>query len=88
MLEWCLDNRVTHIQAVTHTLTLPPFLELNPETIALVFSNSYGEGPRVRIGRECIAWRWAVTQELITNIHRYSDPGVRSMVFMQNEVAI
>ena len=73
MLEWCKSNRITHIQAVTDTLTFPTFVEMTSQTQPLGLSHPFGGGPGVPGGGECMAWRWPVTDEVIADIQRYGE---------------
>lgn len=73
MLEWCKDNGVTHIQTVVDKHTFPTFLEMTKYTRPLGLPHPYGGGPDAPGGGECLAWRWPVTNEVISDIRTYGN---------------
>jgi len=71
VVEWCMSQKLTHLQAVVDTATLPTFIEMTPRTIPLGLSHPYGGGRRVPGGGECIAFRWPITLEVLEDVRAY-----------------
>ena len=71
VVEWCLSKKLSHLQAVVDTATLPTFIEMTPRTIPLGLSHPYGGGRRVPGGGECIAFRWPITLEVLEDVRAY-----------------
>ena len=57
LTEWCLDNRISFIQAVIDTTSLPTFIQLNPEVRRWAWHNHMVAGVMRRAA--VIVWRSA-----------------------------
>ena len=71
VVEWCMSQKLTHLQAVVDTATFPTFIEMTPRTIPLGLSHAYGGGRGVPGGGECIAFRWPITLEVLEDVRAY-----------------
>jgi len=71
MLEWSLRRKLSFLQTVIETATLPSYLELTPQTIPLGLSHAYGGGRRTTGGGECMAIRWPVTLQVLEDVRAY-----------------
>lgn len=71
MLEWALDNRVSHIQTVIDTATFASFVEMTEETLPLGLSHDYGGGPAAPGGGRCMGIRWPVTAKVRNDLLLY-----------------
>jgi acyl-homoserine lactone synthase len=71
MLEWSLDQRLSFLQTVIETSTLPAYLDLTPQTIPLGLSHPYGGGRRAPGGGECMAIRWPVSLQVLEDVRSY-----------------
>ncbi len=71
MLEWSLGRKLSFLQTVIETATLPSYLELTPQTIPLGLSHPYGGGRRTPGGGECMAIRWPVTLQVLEDVRAY-----------------
>jgi acyl-homoserine lactone synthase len=73
MLEWSLRRKLSFLQTVIETATLPSYLELTPQTIPLGLSHPYGGGRRAPGGGECMAIRWPVTQQVLGDVRAFGN---------------
>ena len=71
MLEWSLRKKLSFLQTVIETATLPSYLELTPQTIPLGLSHPYGGGRRTPGGGECMAIRWPVSLQVLSDVRTY-----------------
>lgn len=83
LTEWCLDNRISFIQAVIDTTSLPTFIQLNPQVRPMGLAHSYGGGRDAPGGGDCLAIRWPCTQHVIEAISRYGGLGAYGHHSMQ-----
>ena len=74
MLEWSLRRKLSFLQTVIETATLPSYLELTPQTLPLGLSHPYGGGRRAPGGGECMAIRWPVTQQVLRDVRAFGNP--------------
>jgi acyl-homoserine lactone synthase len=72
VVEWCLQRKLTHLQAVVDTATFSTFVEMNPLTIPLGLSHPYAGGRSAPGGGECIAFRWPITLEVLEHVRAYA----------------
>lgn len=75
MLEWSLRRKLSFLQTVIETATLPSYLELTPQTVPLGLSHPYGGGRRTPGGGECMAIRWPVTLQVLEDVRAYGGLG-------------
>lgn len=71
VVEWCLQRRLTHLQAVTDTATFATFVDMNPLTRPLGLPQPYAGGKSAPGGGECIAFRWPITLEVLEHVRSY-----------------
>jgi N-acyl-L-homoserine lactone synthetase len=75
LLEWCLDRRLSHLQAVVDAAALSSFIEITPRTIPLGLPHPYGGGRGAPGGGECVAFRWPISVQVLDDIRAYSGVG-------------
>ncbi len=73
LVEWCMDQKHTHLQTVIDKAALPSFVEMTMLTQPLGLSHPFGGGPDVAGGGECMAFRWPITQELLNDLIIYGE---------------
>lgn len=71
MMRWALKRNAQYIQTVIDTATLSSFVEMTPQTIPLGLSSPYGGGRSAPGGGECMAIRWPVNVEVLSDIITY-----------------
>lgn len=73
LLEWCLEQHLTHLQTVIDAGALSSFLKITPQTRALGLSHPFGGGKDAPGGGECLAFRWPITEEVLDDVRAYGD---------------
>jgi acyl-homoserine lactone synthase len=87
MVEWCLENRLSHIQCVVDMMAFPSWVDLVPQTMPLGLPHPYGGGRGAPGGGDCIAFRWPTTPEVIDGIRSYGGiGGDRYRLFAETEI--
>jgi acyl-homoserine lactone synthase len=71
LLEWCLDRRLSHLQAVVDAAALSSFIEITPQTIPLGLAHPYGGGRGAPGGGECVAFRWPISLQVLDDVRAY-----------------
>lgn len=71
LFQWAMKEKLSYLQTVIDAGTLGSFVEMSTKTIPLGLSHPYGGGRGVTGGGECIAIRWPVCQEVISDVHEY-----------------
>jgi acyl-homoserine lactone synthase len=71
LLEWCLDKRLSHLQAVVDAAALSSFIEITPQTIPLGLAHPYGGGRGAPGGGECVAFRWPISLQVLDDVRAY-----------------
>jgi acyl-homoserine lactone synthase len=71
LLEWCLDKRLSHLQAVVDAGALSSFVEITPQTIPLGLSHPYGGGRGTPGGGDCVAFRWPISLRVLEDVRTY-----------------
>lgn len=81
VVEWCLQNKLSHLQAVVDTATFSTFVEMNPLTMPLGLPHPYAGGRSAPGGGDCIAFRWPITLEVLEYVRSYgiSTDGARPL---------
>ncbi len=75
LLEWCLEQRLSHLQTVIDAGTLSSFVEITPQTMPLGLPHPYGGGRGTPGGGECMAFRWPISLQVLDDIRVYSGIG-------------
>jgi acyl-homoserine lactone synthase len=73
VVEWCLQRKLSHLQAVVDTSTFSTFVEMNPLTMPLGLPHPYAGGKSAPGGGDCIAFRWPITLEVLEHVRSYGD---------------
>jgi acyl-homoserine lactone synthase len=71
VVEWCLQQKLTHLQAVVDISTFSTFVEMNPLTMPLGLPRPYAGGKSAPGGGDCIAFRWPITLEVLEHVRTY-----------------
>jgi acyl-homoserine lactone synthase len=71
LLEWCLDKRLSHLQAVVDSGALSSFVEITPQTMPLGLAHPYGGGRGSPGGGECVAFRWPISRQVLDDVRAY-----------------
>jgi acyl-homoserine lactone synthase len=71
VVEWCLQQKLTHLQAVVDISTFSTFVEMNPLTMPLGLPHPYAGGKSAPGGGDCIAFRWPITLEVLEHVRTY-----------------
>jgi len=71
LLEWCLEMRLSHLQAVVDASALSSFVEITPRTTALGLPHPYGGGRGAPGGGECVAFRWPISLQVLDDVRAY-----------------
>lgn len=71
LLEWCLDNRLSHLQAVVDAGALSSFVEITPHTMPLGLPHPYGGGRGSPGGGDCVAFRWPISVQVLEDVRTY-----------------
>jgi N-acyl-L-homoserine lactone synthetase len=75
LLEWCLDKRLSYLQAVVDAGALSSFIEITPRTIPLGLPYPYGGGRGAPGGGECVAFRWPISLQVLDDVRAYGGIG-------------
>ena len=73
VVEWCLQRKLSHLQAVVDTATFSTFVEMNPLTMPLGLPHPYAGGKSAPGGGDCVAFRWPITLEVREHVRSYGD---------------
>src|SRR5581483_298080 len=73
VVEWCLQNKLSHLQAVVDTSTFSTFVEMNPLTMPLGLPHPYAGGKSAPGGGDCIAFRWPITLQVLEHVRSYGE---------------
>jgi acyl-homoserine lactone synthase len=71
LLGWCLDKRLSHLQAVVDAAALSSFIEITPQTVPLGLPHPYGGGRGSPGGGECVAFRWPISLQVLEDVRVY-----------------
>jgi acyl-homoserine lactone synthase len=71
LLGWCLDKRLSHLQAVVGAGALSSFIEITPRTIPLGLPHPYGGGRGTPGGGDCVAFRWPISLQVLEDVRTY-----------------
>jgi acyl-homoserine lactone synthase len=71
LLEWCLDKRLSHLQAVVDAGALSSFVEITPQTMPLGLTHPYGGGRGTPGGGDCVAFRWPISLQVLADVRTY-----------------
>jgi acyl-homoserine lactone synthase len=72
VVEWCLRNKLSHLQAVVDTATFSTFVEMNPLTMPLGLPHPYAGGRTAPGGGDCVAFRWPISLEVLEHVRNYA----------------
>lgn len=73
MVEWCVDNRIAWIQAVTDVEFFPTFVDMTIRTTPLGLAHPYAGGRSAPGGGECIAFRWPANRDVLEDLRDYAE---------------
>ncbi|MBX9924812.1 MAG: hypothetical protein K2Y05_00500 [Hyphomicrobiaceae bacterium] len=82
MVNWCMSNRITHVQAILEDTLLPTFLEMAPQTYPLGLPGPYAGGPETIGGGVCIAVRCPMNKQTLADILLYGDADREKSAFI------
>jgi acyl-homoserine lactone synthase len=68
LFQWAMTQKLSYLQTVIDAATLSSFVEMSPKTIPLGLAHPYGGGRGAPGGGECLAIRWPVCPEVITDV--------------------
>ncbi|QXX76102.1 acyl-homoserine-lactone synthase [Methylovirgula sp. HY1] len=74
VVEWCLEQRLTHFQTVIDARALSSYLEISPQTGVLGLAHPFGGGPGAPGGGECMAIRWPINAQGLEDVRAFADP--------------
>ena len=73
VIEWCIEQHLTHVQTVIDAGTLPTYLEISGLTSVMGLVHPFGGGKHAPGGGECCAFRWPIRQQLLDHIRAYGN---------------
>jgi acyl-homoserine lactone synthase len=68
LFRWAMEQNLAYLQTVIDAGTLSSFVEMSLKTIPLGLAHPYGGGRGAPGGGECLAIRWPVCPEVITDV--------------------
>ena len=74
IVEYCLERGGTEFQAVIEANMLATFVELTMRTRVLGLAHDYGGGVRASGGGRCMAFRWALSNALLSDLRAHAIP--------------
>jgi acyl-homoserine lactone synthase len=88
LLEWCLEQRLTHFQTVIDASALSSYVEITPHTRILGLAHPFGGGRGAPGGGECMALRWPVTEDVLDDVNAYGGFDHRHSEEQSGETAV
>jgi acyl-homoserine lactone synthase len=73
MVEWCVENHVAWIQAVTDVEFFSTFVDMTIRTTPLGLAHPYAGGRTAPGGGECIAFRWPANHDVLEDLREYAE---------------
>ena len=83
LVEWCRNQRLTHLQTVIDAGALRSFVEITLLTTPMGLAHSFGGGKTAPGGGECLAFRWPITDALLQDIRAYGADAIPDQVARQ-----
>ena len=72
LAEYCIEQGGLDFQAVIDANMLPSFVEMSLRTRPLGLAHPYGGGLREFGGGRCVAFRWHLSDELLSDLREYA----------------
>ena len=88
VIQWCLDQGISHVQTVIDAGTLASYVEVSMLVTPMGLPSPFGGGKGVRGGGECLAFRMPICSELLEDIKDYGLLGDRREVWQARPLQV